>query len=319
MTTQTHDTNTNLKAGPFRNAVLDAKTADSIADPDDEIVEPDERPIATDAVDLPTLATVDGNAATLAGTVDQLKRVVWAGASTDAHDTPRVDRAKRAYKRVLDGDRRLQEAYDGLTTVLLSFRLRPVSNRDTPSLLTLRDQLNVTWERVRRRLNDRFDAIPFEYCWVVSGTATKWATPHLHAAVYVDDPADMLDPSHFDGVIQAHLDAHENAHRGDHLRRDETGAVTVRHDPAPAENVERPRAERRFRDDSVDDPDPATSGDTYTPATQLAVYVGSQVPRVLILDPLQLNGDAPEWAWRTAAWSYASDKQSVGTSNGWPV
>jgi hypothetical protein len=317
MDTQTHDTN--LKAGPFTNAVLDGKTADSIADPNDEIVGADERPIATEAVDLPNLATVDGNPATLAGTVDQLKRVVRAGSDTDAYDTPRVDRAKNAYGRLLHGDRRVQEAYDGLTTVLLTFRLRPVSDGETPSLLTLRDQLNQTWEIARRRLNDRLDAVPFNYCWVVSGTATDWATPHLHVAVYVDDPADMLEASDFDSVIQAHLDAHPNAHRGDHLRREDTGGVTIDYDPDPAEGVELPRAQRRFNDDGVDDPDPATSGDTYTPVTRLAYYLASQIPRVLILDPLQARDSAPEWAWKTAAWAYASDKDSMGTSDGWPA
>jgi len=297
---------------------LEAKAADSIADPDDESVSADDRPIATNAVDLPNLATVDGDPATLKGTVDQLQRVVRAGSDTDAYDSLRVDRAKNAYGRLLHGDRRLQERYDGLTTVLLTFRLNPVSNRDTPSLLTLRDQLNETWGRVRRRLNDRLDAIPFQYCWTVSGTATRWATPHLHVAVYVDDPADMLEPSEFDAVIGAHLEAHDNARRRDHLRRDETGAVTVSHDPDVADGVERPRAERRFRDDEIDEPDPATSGDTYTPVTRLGYYLASQIPRVLILDPLQANGKAPEWAWKVAAWSYASDKDSVGTSDGWP-
>lgn len=347
MPTQTRDTsaesNSLVATNALAKSVLEERgetspSADAVADPprdpdgdgddpaDYGLLSKNVRPLASDPADVcadPLVRCGCGNcpddeenvvadcpspeAPTVAWATDTVKRLV-RGTTENPHAG--LDRADDVYASILVGDREVIDRFGyTTTTILLSFRLSPLRDGRAVPMLELRDQLSQTWgtarDRITYTLRSNPDVHDYEYVWVVSGTE-QWATPHLHVLVYADDPTDAVNAHDFENVVQAHCDRHENAEERHHqIHPDgDGGAVSVRHDPPRATDAT--LTHLRHADDDV-----RTSG-----LTRASVYLATQVPRVLIDGPIRGDGRAPEWAWETATWAYASGKDSYGSSRG---
>lgn len=250
---------------------------------------------------------------TMAWATTQFKKLIQYG--HDRHEGLNVRRAKAQYARLLYGDRRLQERYNGLTSVLLTFRLSPTTDEDRlrPPLV-MHDQLSGTWSKAYQRLSGRYgilDDYEYEYVRVYSGTET-FATPHLHLLLHVDDPSDELRPDDFQRAIDAHTNEYRHARQRDHVvfSDGDDGAVRLSHEPPQADDTEYERALQVIR---------GTDKDSHRGATTAGMYLGTQIPRLLVTPVVEGDADdVPRWKWDTATWSWASPKDTVGFSRGWP-
>lgn len=339
MTTETHTADNRIETNPLARALAAQTDGDDVADPSESednyhtLVEsiPD-RPLASEdhvgtmagpahdcgcggtfcnasAMNL-NMANVcdEPTVPTMNFARKQFQRLIQWG--HDRQDGLGIERANAQYARLLHGDRRLQERYDDVTTILLTFRLSPTTDekRLRPPLV-MHDQLAGTWRKVYQRMSGRYgilDGYEYEYAKVYSGTET-FATPHLHVLIHANDPDNGLTPNDFERTITAHTDEYEHAEPGHHTIHPDgdDGAVRLSHEPLSAVAV---GFDRYLRED-----DP--QGETVTAG---AVYLASQIPRMLVRPAVKNDAQIERWKWHTATWGWASSKPTVGTSHGWP-
>jgi hypothetical protein len=154
-----------------------------------------------------------------------------------------------------------------------------------------------SWSRVRQSIYNRLSRtldVDNEYVAVVTGT-DNYATPHLHAVIYVDDPDDEIGPDDFDRALRRHVDECPGAFPEHHRYADDgsDGAVIVEHHPT-----------------TVDPLQTEKPPDTY--ATAASKYVATQLPHLPIA---QWSSETEDSGWcdgvthadlETGAWSWAS-------------
>ena len=218
----------------------------------------------------------------------------------DGHD---VHRAIGKYAKVMKADRAILRReptsgqsdgdsptytsgslrYDDWTTVLLSLRVSPLDGENrlvTP--YTLVDDCLDGWREGRDKLPDDFE-YSVRY-WLGTGT-DEWASPHVHAIIWVADPDDEVRRRQFRPTVQtfvqsatfAPVSAHFDEHGQSHTLTD--GVVRVEHDPLLVDIEElgeqRSQTESGAFDDILVLPENSLRDGTSV-QSRVAVYVGSQ-------------------------------------------
>lgn len=213
----------------------------------------------------------------------KLERSQW---QADGH-TAKFERHKRYYWRLLEGDRWLQERYDGnLTTAMLTRRLSPLDSAGNWLTPWECDELlhGGTINRdIRRAVNYHLGGFEFEWAAVTSTTRTA-ATPHEHLYFWIDDPNDEIETDHFSPALDKHIKHCVNAYQDDHsYRADGTdGAITLRHSPPLIEE----NPDKLL--DVIDGDTPAR------PNTRGAQYLASQLSHLPVSDACESDNPVPE-------------------------
>ena len=302
--------------------------ADDVADPDED---PDDYYVTSRKRETTPLASPDDE---VGASLFERRYVEWSGLDVSQHmadnavrdltiadareEQKRVirhevneggdgglGRTNYQYARIIRGDVFLREQQESTTTMMITLRQSPLDSNDKPiPPVTLRDRLSVSWQQVRGSVRSKLNYrnLPYEYILVASGTK-QWATPHLHIYYYIDDPDEVVTRRLFEESVAKHINEHSNVTRSMHkLRADNEGAITLH-----------------------DEPDEATASSKwdeelgrYITPTKGAVYLASQLPRMLTADEIKGKGPVRDTAWDTLAWSRASTKDSFSTSNGFP-
>jgi len=219
----------------------------------------------------------------------------YAVAALDREWTDWLTQARGRYAQTMEADRQCREQFgDGLTTVLVSLRLSPITNggdgqnRQWVPPLLLDDSLHVGWEKFRRKATYRLnrDGFNYEYVRVVAGTddpnppeGRVGATPHLHALFYVEDPEDEINRS---GYFQTACEDFENAALTDTDAAKANGSVEINHGPQPVDYLPEKAADILHETETGD----ATSMPGNTKA---AVYLGKQLPHLDALGDYQTD------------------------------
>lgn len=210
-----------------------------------------------------------------------------------------VQQAKSKYARLMKTDRAVlrrdpvedgaaysgaERRYDDWTTVLLSLRVSPLDDENkivTP--YTLVDDCLDGWREARNKLPGGYD-FSVRY-WLSTGT-DEWASPHVHAHLWIADEDDEVVQREFRPTVQkfvqaatfAPVDAHFNVDDGSYTLTE--GVVRVEHDPLLAD-VERlgDRLDTESSSGAFDDilalpPETLLNGKSVQ--SRGAIYVGSQ-------------------------------------------
>ena len=188
----------------------------------------------------------------------------------------------QVYPRILEADRHFRDAFDDLTTVMLTRRLSPLDDADR--WLTL-------WEcnemlhggSVHRSIRNALDyqLAPLEYEWLAVTAPTRSAgTPHEHIYMWIDDPGNTITTDHIAPALDKHLKYCANAYAKHHqYRADGTdGAITVYWDPPLVDHVP-----DEFFSISEHSQTRAKTG-TVLRNTQGAQYVASQLTHLILPD-----------------------------------
>lgn len=221
------------------------------------------------------------------GKAGEIYRAYAVGEVRNEHWSDKLSAARNRYRRIMTTDRELVAEYDGLTTVLLTFRLSPVT-REVKVVedgwlppLTLDHDLHRRWGDVVKAIRYRVGrklGLRYEHVAVTAGTRFH-ATPHRHCLLWIEDPKDLVTAELFEGVMDIHLESTPTAYPEDHeITEGRGGCVSVYHDPPL-----RPSTANGWGND---DPRQGLG----TPA---AVYVGSQLPHLSALGDLPTLTDSP--------------------------
>jgi hypothetical protein len=248
----------------------------------------------------------------------KVQRTVWQRDDL----TSTYDRAIGTYAGILDTDRQLRDAYNGLTTALVTRRLSPLDDSgEWLEPLAIERQLHD--EAARRSFTRaiRYQLRDYDYQYVgVTAATTTAATPHEHVLIWIDDPDDVVGVEHFRPAIEKHVEKVHNAYDEDHpIQADgRGGAVTIYHDPPLVDHVPDAIDEAfdrvRKHSDAVDDDATAIPANTAG-----AQYVASQLPHLVVgdvydgtrdVDDVRIDGGAIAWA-STHNWIRSSQDVSV--------
>jgi hypothetical protein len=159
----------------------------------------------------------------------------------DPERTSRLEHTQNRNGRMLGAERNILSEMEDPTLIFLSLRLSPVEERHgarrwiPPSILG--DRLGAAWQNVRGVLRYQLREYDSEYAAITAMT-TSAATPHRHAAIYVDDPDDEIDISVAESAVRSHLNNCEGAEPEDHpVEPDQSDAGMVFYDVPKAEQV----------------------------------------------------------------------------------
>jgi hypothetical protein len=257
-------------------------------------------PADYDATKLPDPFRDGDGAATLAECRRAYRRIV-ATNHDDPTKTSKIDQADQRYRKLLEADRLLQKEYS-LTTVLVTLRPHPIDEFGrvvTPLGLDRAVFAAKAEYPFRRKLAYQLSklGVAHEYATVVAGTE-RWATPHLHAAVYVDDPEDAVGEALLRPVMEQLMEDCPLAYPRHHTP--DSGAVRIEHEPPVA------------------DTDARTDVDVYAdrPATRIATYLGAQLPHFALKSELEGRGRADPWEIDGAVTAWASPSNWFQTTRG---
>lgn len=147
----------------------------------------------------------------------------------------KVRDSERHYWRIMETDRRLQSDYDGLTTVLLTRRLSPVTDDGKWELPWDCDQM-LHGNSVHRSIRESFyhHLGDFDFEWVAVTSPTKSVgTPHEHIYIWIDDPDNEITTDHIKPALDKHLKRCANAYEKHHRVTAEgtKGPITHHHNP----------------------------------------------------------------------------------------
>lgn len=211
--------------------------------------------------------------------------------------TSKLQKGLATYASLLDADRQLRLQYDGLTTVLLSRRLSPISDGKWITPFEIDERLH--GGRANSSVTDslKYHLREFEFEYVgVTATTDSAATPHEHIYIWIDDPENTITTSDFKPPIDLHIkytEATPENHR-------EGEAITVEHDP-PLVNTE-PDKINHIQERSL-----AADGGSLPQNTRGAQYLASQLPHLSLagrftesetIDQIQIDGGTIAWATR---------------------
>jgi hypothetical protein len=243
-------------------------------------------------------------------TIGQARQVYIAYQRSAAQSSDREPKYKhhqyQTYPRIIAGDRHFRKQFDGLTTVLLTRRLRP-KNEDgdwiSPYQLdaTLHD--NHLMKRTREILDyqlRRKAGLEFEYCRVTAPTKTA-ATPHEHRYLWIDDPNNEVCIEHIRPALEEHLE-YPGAYREDHPFDSEghDGAITIRHTPPVVDETE--------------------AREYVILHTLAAQYLASQLSHLPLRDKFDPKEDDPQpTLLEGGAIDWATPSRWFGASNGVPT
>ena len=217
--------------------------------------------------------------------------------------TARYADGRQRYARLLDVDRQRQEAYDGLTTAMVTRRLSPISDGGewlTPLTIDQRLHDDAVTRSMMNAIDYQLSDFDYEYVAVTAATDSA-ATPHEHILFWIDDPDDSITVDHFRSGLDKHTERVAGARPKDHPvhvdgRR---GAITVRHDPPLADDVERDSISGILEASDV-------ASDRSIPIHTAAIqYLASQLPHLVLgdvrdgtrdVDDARVDGAAIAWA-----------------------
>lgn len=203
--------------------------------------------------------------------------------------TSKLGQSLDNYATILEGDRRIRQRFDGLTTVMLTRRVSPLDDRGQwRHPLEIDASLNASEVRraVKRSLRYQLGNHEFEYVAATAPTTTA-STPHEHLLYWIQDPQDQITVQHAETALEKHLELCPRAREEDHRYRvDGTdGAITVQHAPSLVDQVPERAAEIFDQSEATY----VTDDGTRLPAnTRGAQYLASQLAH-LVLDSV-ING-----------------------------
>lgn len=217
-----------------------------------------------------------------------------------AFRTSGAERQRALYGKILATDRRLQRDYD-VTTVLLTMRVRAIDEdgKWRPPV-TLADALHAPQSRVTARIRDRAHLAQFDPEYVAITEGTRWfSVPHRHLYLWLDDPENRVTVDHFRPVLEYFVGECGYADSDIHPVDPEggTGAITVRHDPRPADWLT---------------PPPGTG----MQPTRGAVYTAKSLPHLALLNRFRSDRKCYTVDVEAAATAWASRHNWVSTSDG---
>jgi hypothetical protein len=159
----------------------------------------------------------------------------------DPHKTSRLEHTQDRNGRMLGAERHILSEMEDPTMIFLSLRLSPVEEQYgerrwiPPSILG--DRLGDAWQNVRAVLGPQLRDYESQYAAITAMT-TSAATPHRHAAIYVDDPDDEVGIGVAESAVQSHVNNCKGAHPEDHpVEPDQSDAGMIFHDIPWAEQV----------------------------------------------------------------------------------
>ncbi|MDB2240013.1 hypothetical protein [Halorubrum ezzemoulense] len=248
-------------------------------------------------------------------TVEKAREIYLAYQHASWQSTERTSELERTQSRtgrMLGAERHILSEMDDPTLLFLSLRLSPIEENDgrrrwiPPA--TLADRLGDAWQNVRSVLNYQLREYDSEYATITAMT-TSAATPHRHAAVYVDDPDDEVGIEVAESAVESHVNNCKGAHPEYHpVNPGERDAGEVFHDIPKAEDVS---------DDTLTDVFHARGTQPFTLPSVPLYYMANQQPHWALKnvydgasdvhnDSIEVDGAAIAWAlpWR----QYSSSK-----------
>jgi hypothetical protein len=202
----------------------------------------------------------------------------------------KVDDHLSTYGRYHGADRLFQYIY-ALTTVMLTFRLSPTNVMGRQVIpLTLDSWIHTPRESVMNALHHVLDK--FTWDWIAVTAATKrWATPHIHLYLWIDDPGNEISTEMFEPAIEKHVDQCPTAYSNQHRYQE---AISVEYEPE-TETI------------------PWSSSDEHGgPVTTGCKYVSQQLPHL----PLSRDGEVSDTELQSGALAWASPYQWCRSSRG---
>ena len=194
-------------------------------------------PLAPDTVDLDGLPDElhDGDRPQTVGEAAVTYLKICRSNMNESGMTSKHERHKQLYGRLLRADRRLQEEYDGLTTVMLTRRLSPLSeDREWLTPWECNEMLHGGPIRgsIHRALGNQLENFRYKRVGVTAPTAGS-GTPHEHIYLWIEDPNNEITTAHIKPALDKHLKYCANAYEEDHTYRVDGshGAITYRYDP----------------------------------------------------------------------------------------
>lgn len=220
------------------------------------------------------------------------------------------------YANILEADRRLQRAYEGLTTAMMTRRQSPLDEHgEWIPPVSLHSRLADTFASIRKSLSYHlgrkhgFD--DWEYLAVTAMTDTA-ATPHQHVVIWVEDPAGELHRDMLQPAVDKHVASVATATHEDHG----DGAVTIQHSPDRVDHVPEAYSAIHEQTRTVER---GEYGPSVPANTTVAQYVGSQLPHLYLGHVLgESHGEQEHLETQleggTVAW--ASPYQTLSSSSG---
>jgi hypothetical protein len=216
---------------------------------------------------------------------------------------------------------RSKSDFDDITTVLISLRIPPTDNEDR--LVTPYQQVVNTrdaWAEARGKLpTNNEDTVLSAYYWTFAGTE-QWATPHVHAYLWIADPDDEVVPQDFRPVVTEFVESSAYARWDSHLESDDRaaplddGTVRIEHEPLLVEPVGLHIDDVEggaFADVKALEESPDRLTDDGHVQTRGAVYVGSQLPQLALA-----GRETPAEREAAAFFDVVSDGRQIARGNG---
>jgi hypothetical protein len=221
-----------------------------------------------------------------------------------AERTGAYERHLGKYATILEADRRLQRAYSGLSTAMLTRRQSPLDEHgEWIPPVSLHSRLADTFASIRKSLSyhlGRKGGFTYEYLAVTAMTDSA-ATPHQHIVLWVEDPADDLHREMLQPAVNKHVASVATATHEDHG----DGAVTIQHSPDRVDHVPEAYSAIHELTNTIEQ---GEFGPSVPKNTTVAQYVGSQLPHLYLGHVLgethgeqenlstHLDGGAVAWA-----------------------
>jgi hypothetical protein len=244
--------------------------------------------------------------------------LTYQQASRRADRTSKYERHRyQLYPRLLEADRHFRQKYDGLTTVMLTRRLRPVDKNGewfTPMILDRLLHNGTVMSRIRECLGYHICEYDFEYVRVTATTKSA-ATPHEHRFIWIDDPGDEITVEDVSPALNKHLNyipcAHERHHELDPAGDD--GPIRIQHDPSLVDEVPEKAESVKLNCQERYDSDGRIRN------TRGAQYIASQLAHLPLGDKWDADKDDPQdTLLEGSAIAWASPNRWFGASHGVP-
>ncbi len=195
-----------------------------------------------------------------------------------AERTSAYERHLAKYASIMEADRRLQRAYSGLSTAMLTRRQSPLDEHgEWIKPVSLHSRLADTFASIRKSLNyhlGRKHGLEWEYLAVTAMTDSA-ATPHQHILLWVEDAENELHRNMLQPAVNNHVASVATAEHEHHGQ----GAVTLQHSPDRVDHV--PAAYSAIRDQTRT-VEQGEFGPNVPANTTVAQYVASQLPHLYL-------------------------------------